>query len=196
MRRTNHYRRYLTRDRIVPLQITNGMLIEFTYKGGTELSDRKPLALILHRDRKFTSIDALNLNYLTDNQIGQVIQLINKQAKIVFTEVKNRYYKRFQIRGVFSPRGIQSDIIYSNLIKPKIINKWDIYRTYKTEKMSNIMIVDYDMKSVTSKLNEDVYPGDGFEVKMKKQRKEQTEQKDNPLMKGDTTSKRKGKKGK
>ena len=141
------------------------MIIEFNYKG-KELTDKKPLALILFIERGFKFIEALNLNYVTMMQFGRIVEQINKATEIAFSEINNRFYKRFQIRGDHTNVGILSKTLYENTIKPRVLTKYPIYRTYKGNKMSNLTVIDYDFKAVTNRhLNQHIYPGKDYGLK-------------------------------
>ena len=103
------------------------------------------------------------------NQFGKVVQLLNQKSKIVFSKIQNRWFKRFQMKGQKSSVGARPDSLYENVIKPKILSKWNIYRTYNGKDMKNIMIVDYNFKLITNRrLNEAIYPDEDHKLKVPK----------------------------
>ena len=161
MNRNSHYRSYLHRERCKPLDIINGVIVEFNYSK-PKTTDRKPLVLVLYRPRDFHTFDGLNLNYLTLNEVGDLFKILNNQAKVVYTKINNSYYKRFQIKGQVADEGIQPDQLYENVIKKRVLNKYDCYRTYKTKLMRNLSVVDLDFKASTRfpKINEHIYVHD------------------------------------
>tara|TARA_Y100000593_G_scaffold57224_1_gene106521 strand:+ start:3755 stop:4348 length:594 start_codon:yes stop_codon:yes gene_type:complete len=189
-KKISHYRNYQNRRKIKPLNIMPGMILEFNYSSTTAF-DKKPLVLILHRPREYNVIDGLNLNYLTTNELGQVIRQINKVSKVVWTEVGDSWFKRFQIKGDMSAKGVPADKLYEGIIKARILPKFDCYRTYKTQQIRNLQVVDLDFKASAQvpTLNEHVYTQDKTGTdepqKQEQEKKEKKRTSKNVNMQGD-----------
>ena len=189
-RKVSHYRNYLHRQKVKPLSIVNGILVEFNYSKESAF-DKKPLVLVLYRPRKFDTIDGLNLNYLTMNEVGDLFSIINSQAKVVYTKINNSYYKKFQIKGEVADEGINPETLYENIVKRRVLPKYNCYRTYKTNLMRNVSVVDYDFKASTRfpRINEHIYvhdrEGTDAPYKAEQIKKEKKRTSKNVNMKGD-----------
>jgi len=64
-----------------------GMFVSFDYRKHT-VFDRRPLLLILHKDYISNLLHGINLNYLTEYKLKQLIKKIEKGAG-VYSETKN-----------------------------------------------------------------------------------------------------------
>jgi hypothetical protein len=140
----NHRRFYQKPEQrkiITKMEITNGMIITFRYKGGT---DKRPLLFVMDTDeyipREKRDFSGINLNYLTIgeintlflkilNQTGWEYDLITKMPKVDIWDEENP-----------GPRPIK---IYESVIKKQVLNKRDCWRTYKYSKVNIVEQINF-----------------------------------------------------
>tara|TARA_B100000287_G_C20640640_1_gene783328 strand:+ start:1497 stop:2045 length:549 start_codon:yes stop_codon:yes gene_type:complete len=73
----NHLRRILNQQPGYIKSAISGMIIMFKYIG-EKVSDKKPIVLVLHNDYQTYKLHGINLNYLTERQIKEMINRLSK----------------------------------------------------------------------------------------------------------------------
>ena len=166
--------KYNHRNRIIDFQlakikaISPGTVIQFKYTG-EDIFDNKPMVLVLWNDKYESKIHGINLNYLTEFKIKMLFDKIMERGNILIEEDQDdsKYddtlpyrnllkdpYTRLKLPTYKENRGgnplskaeaiKQMNMLYEKKLK-KIIKKEDIYRSYHQKKMSNIMVITYDI---------------------------------------------------
>jgi len=148
--------------------ISPGTVIQFKYTG-EDIFDNKPMVLVLWNDKYESKIHGINLNYLTEFKIKMLFDKIMERGNILIEEDQDdlKYddtlpyrnllkdpYTRLKLPTYKENRGgnplskaeaiKQMNMLYEKKLK-KIIKKEDIYRSYHQKKMSNIMVITYDI---------------------------------------------------
>ena len=145
MAKYNHKRFYSKPEqrKIIPrYEITNGMIINFRYKGSNY--DKRPLVFVMDTDefvkQKEKKFSGINLNYLP---IGDV----NKFFMRVLTKTGWEYSKitkmpKVDIWDEENP-GLRPKILYESVVKKSLLNRRDCWRTYKYHKCSGIEQINF-----------------------------------------------------
>tara|TARA_B100001250_G_scaffold409692_1_gene434567 strand:+ start:3209 stop:3742 length:534 start_codon:yes stop_codon:yes gene_type:complete len=174
-RKFNHQNRITNRQPAKIKAIVPGTIVEFTYIG-ERIFDKKPLVLVLWNNYKKYKIHGINLNYLTDTLIKQLMrEILEKDDNIRLIEeshegdyddtlpyrnLLNEPYTRIKLPSFKDNWGgnplseseakVQMERLYNQKLK-RIVKKQDIYRTYKEDSMGTISVVQYDMRGLLEK---------------------------------------------
>jgi hypothetical protein len=171
--------RYLHNKKILDRQpaklkaIYPGTILEFHYSG-KNISDRKPLVLVLWNDRAGNKVHGINLNYLNEMRIKELMERIVQKGgtKIVledqmkpddyddnlpYRNLVNDPYTRIKLPTYREKKGgnplskqeamVQMDRLYNKVLK-KAVKKHDIYRSYLIGKIKAAKVVTYDMRGL------------------------------------------------
>jgi hypothetical protein len=140
-------RRIISKRRIQRQTLTAGALITFNY-AGPKVTDKNPLIIYLYDDGKL--MHGINLNYLYEHDVQKLFKFINsvipirmisseKKAEITFTQE------------------INAKKLYESVIKPKLMSvprTKSCYRTYKSNKMTNLHLVNYKIDVIEKQVRE------------------------------------------
>ena len=157
-RRINHYRRVLAEHNINRVQLIPGMIVSFRYNSSNRY-DPRPLILFLYEDKSAKLIHGLNLNYIQEADVQKIFTMISKQVNIELN------YDVFETGSTMvklnkNPKsrvGVGAEKLYERLIKPRIFNierTKNCYRTYKSNKVSSIKIINYRLDVVEKTIRE------------------------------------------
>ena len=152
IRRINHQQSILSRSVAKIQDLWAGAIVQFRYNTkASTTSDKWPLVLIIYLDRKTRLLHCINLNYLP----LQVIHLMWRQISEFFgldVEEKQKGEKKERQSKVelFTREGDMTAGIklYERVLKPKILERFDCYRTYSLKKIGRIEAIEFDMKVV------------------------------------------------
>ena len=151
VRKINHSRRILNQKTLNKNNLLAGMIVNFTYTK-PDIYDRKPLILMLHREKNI--IDGLNLNYLHEAKIQQLFKLIlnafegryDEAFKSEFLFNLNGEFTRIGLSERIAPSDVDGSEVYSRVIKPRILTQVatkNCYRSYDLNYISTLKIIDY-----------------------------------------------------
>ena len=176
--RYNHNRRIQGLQPAKIKAIYPGMIVRFNYKG-ENISDKKPLVLVIWNDKSESKIHGINLNYLQESNIKAIMKKITKGDN-VYSEDKNiiteqdqddsKYDDSLPYRNILrepytrlklptfrekregnplSKAEAQKQIkmLHTKVLKT-LINRFDVYRSYHTSRMSAPKIVRYDIEGL------------------------------------------------
>ena len=127
---------------IPPGKLEEGMFITFRYNSG---SDKTPVVLVLHYDRKKKLIEGINLNYITISRVGRLIELMSDaKVSVDKDEMIEEFEKditRVQLsakkrRGNMTPEKFYKDVIKVDSVIKKA------YRSYYLTKMNTLKAAD------------------------------------------------------
>jgi len=155
-----------------------GMMIRFKYNS-ENISDKKPLVLVIWNDRLNDKIHGINLNYLQEVNIKLIMKKIIKGADVYsedaniikeedqddskydnslpyrnilrepYTRVKLPTFREKREGNPMSKAEArkQMRMIHNKVLK-KLIDRFDVYRSYHTSKMGSPKVVRYDIEGL------------------------------------------------
>ena len=179
----NHNRRIQGLQPAKIKAVSPGMIVRFNYKG-ENISDKKPLVLVIWNDLLEQKIHGINLNYLTEHNIkiifGKIVEgtgiysdadfstgenIITEEdqddsnyddnlpyrniLREPYTRVKLPTFREKREGNPLSKAEAQKQIkmLYTKVLKT-LINRFDVYRSYHTSKMSAPKVVRYDIEGL------------------------------------------------
>ena len=175
MGKFNHKRRIQDLQPAKLKAVYPGTIVQFKY-GGEKISDKLPLVLVLWNDYKESKIHGINLNYLNESVIRQIMEeIVDGNNKVILEDQDsvNDYddalpyrnmlkdpYTRIQLPTYKEERGgnpmsksearVQMNRLYDKKLR-KIVRKHDIYRSYFIKRMSSASAVTFDMEGLLKK---------------------------------------------
>ena len=127
---------------IPPGKLEEGMFITFRYNSG---SDKTPVVLVLHYDRKKKLIEGINLNYITISRVGRLIELMSDaKVSVDKDEMIEEFEKditRVQLSAKKRRGNMTPEKFYKNVIKGDSLIK-GAYRSYYLTKMTSLKAAD------------------------------------------------------
>ena len=131
------------REEIIPPgKLEEGMFITFRYNSG---SDKTPVVLVLHYDRKKKLIEGINLNYITISRVGRLVELMgDAKVGIDKDEMVDEFEQditRIQLSSKKRRDNMTPQKFYKDVIKGDSIIK-KAYRSYKLEKATSLKAAD------------------------------------------------------
>ena len=127
---------------IPPGKLEEGMFITFRYNSG---SDKTPVVLVLHYDRKKKLIEGINLNYITISRVGRLIELMSDaKVSVDKDEMIEEFEKditRVQLSAKKRRGNMTPERFYKNVIKGDSLIK-GAYRSYYLTKMTSLKAAD------------------------------------------------------
>ena len=168
--RFNHSRSIKNRQPAKMNFIYPGTIIEFTYTA-PNVFDKKPLVLVLWNQYSENKIHGINFNYLTNTLIKEIMFALLEKHDLSVLDGEDEYddtlpyrnlikdpYTRIMLPTYKHSSGGDKHLSYSeaktmmerlyNQKLRRFVNKRDIYRTYKTEKMSAPSAILFDFKNL------------------------------------------------
>ena len=147
LKKINHNRRIMSKSIISKKELIPGMIISFRYRG-SDIYDKNPLILFLFNDTAESLIHGINLNYLYERDIQEIFRKISKKVNInIEYENENHGYPRVSLnRDSKSKTGVGAKRLYEEILKPHVMTTHrtkDCYRTYKSNKMTGLMLNNY-----------------------------------------------------
>ena len=178
--RFNHARRIEGLQPAIMKAVYPGMFIQFKYDS-PNISDPKPIVIVLHRDWDLGLIHGINLNYMSEFQIKQMMIRLQKGAgvyspkgnnmvrvedqdgpndyddKLPYRNLLTEEYSRvtlpvFKMQREGNPLSLaeskrQMKMLYEKVIR-KLINRWDIYRTYSIKKIKTPRVLKLNLEGL------------------------------------------------
>ena len=127
---------------IPPGKLEEGMFITFRYNSG---SDKTPVVLVLHYDRKKKLIEGINLNYITISRVGRLVELMgDAKVSVDKDEMIDEFEKditRVQLSAKKRRGNMTPEKFYKDVIKGDSIIK-GAYRSYYLTKMISLKAAD------------------------------------------------------
>ena len=143
-----HYNRIYNRRSVSKWELVNGMLVELRYRPdeGQKITDDKPIVFIIDTDEynpdfKKKKISGINLNYLQQNVIEELFRYMLGVTGWVRDELTNRL--RVDVKDEETASVVRPEQIYRKIIKPRLLNRNDCYRSYNYHKISSVYSVNY-----------------------------------------------------
>ena len=155
---TSRHRRFYTgienRRAIGKLQIKSGMIVEFNYRDVNENPSR-PLVFVMDTNEYVTpdkkSFSGVNLNYIPATEIERLFKgMIKKVGFEIDKETKFPKLDLYEEEDI----GTRPKILWKPLVKQKLMNRFDCWRTFKYQNVKNAKQIRYQF---TSKELKEVY---------------------------------------
>ncbi len=159
MKNSRHRRFYSDRnDRksIPPMDVKSGMIVEFQYLDRNK--DKSiPLVFVVDTDEYGTKdkklFHGLNLNHMPHTEVEKFFQAmgtktgweLDKQSKFP----KMNLYEE-------EDAGLRPDVFYKPIIKAKVLNRFDCWRTYKYTRVKSVKQIKWNFQSKALK---EIYKG-------------------------------------
>ena len=145
---TRHFNRLYNRRRISKWETTNGMILELNYKA-QNIQDPKPLIFVIDTDeynpvRRMKKISGVNLNYLNETIIEEFFQQILKYTAWVRDDLTKSL--KIDVRDEEAPSTFRPKILYQNIVKSKLLSRYDCYRSYLYDNLASVYDVNYKFK--------------------------------------------------
>tara|TARA_B100000424_G_C22807968_1_gene432898 strand:- start:205 stop:690 length:486 start_codon:yes stop_codon:yes gene_type:complete len=155
---TSRHRRFYTgiqnRKPIGRLQIKSGMIVEFNYSDINGKPSR-PLVFVMDTneyvrpDKK--TFSGVNLNYIPATEVERLFKGMIKKVKFeIDKETKFPKLDLYEEEDV----GTRPKILWKPLVKQKLMNRFDCWRTFKYDSVKNPKQIKYQF---TSKELKEVY---------------------------------------
>jgi hypothetical protein len=149
---TSPHRRFYARQQdkvsIGKLQIKSGMIIEFNYRDKNKKTSR-PLIFVMDTDefvgREQKVFHGVNLNYIPHTEIEKFFEGI-----VSFTGFeldKETKFPKINLYEEEDPGGIRPIIIFKPLVKTKLLNRFDCWRSYKYKNTTSVKQIKYNFAS-------------------------------------------------
>ena len=159
MKNSRHRRFYSGRNdkkSIPPMDIKSGMIVEFQYLDRNK--DKSiPLVFVVDTDEYGTKdkklFHGLNLNHMPHTEVEKFFQAmgtktgweLDKQSKFP----KMNLYEE-------EDAGLRPDVFYKPIIKAKVLNRFDCWRTYKYTRVKSVKQIKWNFQSKALK---EIYKG-------------------------------------
>ena len=159
MKNSRHRRFYSGRNdkkSIPPMDIKSGMIVEFQYLDRNK--DKSiPLVFVVDTDEYGTKdkklFHGLNLNHMPHTEVEKFFQAmgtktgweLDKQSKFP----KMNLYEE-------EDTGLRPDVFYKPIIKAKVLNRFDCWRTYKYTRVKSVKQIKWNFQSKALK---EIYKG-------------------------------------
>jgi len=140
-------RRIISKRRIQRQTLSAGSLVTFNYTG-PKVTDKNPLIIYLYNDDKL--IHGINLNYLYEHDVQNLFKFINSVIPIRMISSEKKSEIEFT-------KEVDAKKLYESVIKPKLMNvprTKGCYRTYKSNKMTNLHLVNYKIDVIEKQVRE------------------------------------------
>ena len=159
MRNSRHRRFYSGRNdkkSIPPMDIKSGMIVEFQYRDRN--NDKSiPLVFVVDTDEYGTKdkklFHGLNLNHMPHTEVEKFFQAMGTKTGWELDK-----QSKFPKMNVYEEedRGVRPVVIYKPIIKNKVLNRFDCWRTYKYSRAKNVAQVKWNFDSKELK---EIYKG-------------------------------------
>ena len=156
-RRINHNRRILSEQIVSKSDLVPGEIIRFGYTSPNKY-DPKPLVLFLYHDKVTKLIHGINLNYLYEADIQRIFKQISNVVDVELKQGKgDNGFTKVKLTSGKSKTGVGAEKLYERVIKPKIFSiprTKNCYRTYKTTKITQLRLINYQMDVIEQELRD------------------------------------------
>ena len=159
MRNSRHRRFYSARNdkkSIPPMDIKSGMIVEFQYLDRNK--DKSiPLVFVVDTDEYGTKdkklFHGLNLNHMPHTEVEKFFQAMGTKTGWELDK-----QSKFPKMNVYEEEdaGIRPDIFYKPIIKAKVLNRFDCWRTYKYTRVKSVKQIKWNFQSKALK---EIYKG-------------------------------------
>ena len=159
MRNSRHRRFYSGRNdkkSIPPMDIKSGMIVEFQYRDRN--NDKSiPLVFVVDTDEYGTKdkklFHGLNLNHMPHTEVEKFFQAMGTKTGWELDK-----QSKFPKMNVYEEEdaGIRPDIFYKPIIKAKVLNRFDCWRTYKYTRVKSVKQIKWNFQSKALK---EIYKG-------------------------------------
>jgi len=151
-RLTRHHRKILGVKKTTIKKVNPGDIMMFRYTKAA--LDPMPLVMVLYlEDNRL--LHCINLNYLPETEVQKLFRGLVSRYGLEEKEEKNNKGKVEKHSKISMPgnAGLMSPIgkeIYSQIVKPKIMQNTNCYRTYDIRLISGAQKIRYEMDIVKS----------------------------------------------
>ena len=159
MRNSRHRRFYSGRNdkkSIPPMDIKSGMIVEFQYRDRN--NDKSiPLVFVVDTDEYGTKdkklFHGLNLNHMPHTEVEKFFQAMG--TKTGWELDKQSKFPKMNIYEE-EDAGIRPTLVYKPIIKAKVLNRFDCWRTYKYTRVKSVRQIKWNFQSKALK---EIYKG-------------------------------------
>ena len=159
MRNSRHRRFYSARNdkkSIPPMDIKSGMIVEFQYRDRN--NDKSiPLVFVVDTDEYGTKdkklFHGLNLNHMPHTEVEKFFQAMG--TKTGWELDKQSKFPKMNIYEE-EDAGIRPALVYKPIIKAKVLNRFDCWRTYKYTRVKSVKQIKWNFQSKALK---EIYKG-------------------------------------
>jgi len=159
MRNSRHRRFYSARNdkkSIPPMDIKSGMIVEFQYRDRN--NDKSiPLVFVVDTDEYGTRdkklFHGLNLNHMPHTEVEKFFQAMG--TKTGWELDKQSKFPKMNIYEE-EDAGIRPNLVYKPIIKAKVLNRFDCWRTYKYTRVKSAKQIKWNFQSKALK---EIYKG-------------------------------------
>tara|TARA_R100001443_G_scaffold76823_1_gene84187 strand:+ start:195 stop:680 length:486 start_codon:yes stop_codon:yes gene_type:complete len=161
MRNSRHRRFYSGRNdkkSMPPMNIKSGMIVEFQYLDRNK--DKSiPLVFVVDTDEYGTKdkkvFHGLNLNHMPHTEVEKFFQAMGNKVGWEL-DVQSQFPKLNLYEE--EDAGIRPNVVYKPIIKAKVLNRFDCWRTYKYARVKSVNQIKWnfqskDLKEVYKDLN-------------------------------------------
>ena len=150
MRNQRHRRFYTKRTdkkTIAPMNIKSGMLIEFNYLD-KDNNKSMPLVFVVDTDEYATRdkkvFHGINLNYMPYTEVEKFFVSMSKKAGWELDRES-----RFPKMNIYEEEdaGIRPNVFYNQIIKAKVLNRFDCWRTFKYIRAKSVKQIKWNFQS-------------------------------------------------
>ena len=147
---SRHRRFYSKRDdkkTIAPMNIKSGMIIEFMYRDKNGKSSM-PLVFVVETDEYLTqdkkAFHGLNLNHIPYVEVEKFFIAMGTRIGWELDEQSN-----FPKMNIYEEEdtGIRPNVVFKPIIKAKILNRFDCWRTYKYTRVKSVRQIKWNFES-------------------------------------------------
>ena len=159
MKNSRHRRFYSGRNdkkSIPPMDVKSGMIVEFQYLDRNK--DKSiPLVFVVDTDEYGTKdkklFHGLNLNHMPHTEVEKFFQAMGTKTGWELDK-----QSKFPKMNVYEEEdaGIRPDIFYKPIIKAKVLNRFDCWRTYKYTRVKSVKQIKWNFQSKALK---EIYKG-------------------------------------
>tara|TARA_R100000988_G_scaffold11939_1_gene6724 strand:- start:106 stop:588 length:483 start_codon:yes stop_codon:yes gene_type:complete len=156
---SRHRRFYPKKDDkkiISPMNIKSGMIVEFQYRD-KDNNKSIPLVFVVDTDEYGTRdkklFHGLNLNHMPHTEVEKFFQAMGN--KVGWELDKQSKFPKMNIYEE-EDAGIRPNVVYKPIIKAKVLNRFDCWRTYKYTRVKSVNQIKWNFQSKALK---EIYKG-------------------------------------
>tara|TARA_R110001583_G_scaffold50520_2_gene157690 strand:+ start:192 stop:683 length:492 start_codon:yes stop_codon:yes gene_type:complete len=146
-RHRRFYSKKSDKKTIAPLNIKSGMIVEFMYRDKDDNSS-KPLVFVVDTDeygsKDKKTFHGLNLNHIPHTEVEKFIQAMGTKTGWELDKQSN-----FPKMNLYEEEdaGLRPNVVYKPIIKAKVLNRFDCWRTYKYTRVKSVNQIKWNFES-------------------------------------------------
>ena len=132
---------------IPPMNIKSGMIIDFNYRD-KDGKPSKPLVFVVNTDeygaKNKKVFHGLNLNHIPHTEVEKFFKAMGNKVGWELDKQSN-----FPKMNIYEEEdaGVRPDVVYKPIIKAKVLNRFDCWRTYKYTKVKSVKQIKWNFES-------------------------------------------------